>query len=53
MDGLKSNYADAAAALNAPKRLPECVWLRDVSVGALQASLRHLDNGPTHWSAGG
>ncbi|MFM0176675.1 RNA-guided endonuclease TnpB family protein, partial [Paraburkholderia sediminicola] len=42
-DGLKSNYADDAAALTALKQRPECVWLRDVSIVALQASLRHLD----------
>ncbi|EIM96560.1 transposase, IS605 OrfB family protein [Paraburkholderia hospita] len=42
-DGLKSNYGDGVAALIALKQTPECVWLRDVSIIALQASLRHLD----------
>ncbi|MDR5743554.1 transposase [Caballeronia peredens] len=42
-DGLKSNYVDDAAALTVLKRAPECLWLRDVSIVALQASLRHLD----------
>ncbi|MCX4170805.1 MULTISPECIES: RNA-guided endonuclease TnpB family protein [Paraburkholderia] len=42
-DGLKSSYADDAAALTALKQTPGCVWLRDVSIVALQASLRHLD----------
>ncbi|NYH18849.1 RNA-guided endonuclease TnpB family protein [Paraburkholderia bryophila] len=42
-DGLKSNYGDDAAALTALKRSLEFVWLRDVSIVALQTSLRHLD----------
>ncbi|MFM0033996.1 RNA-guided endonuclease TnpB family protein [Paraburkholderia strydomiana] len=42
-DGLKSSYVDDAAALTALKQTPGCVWLREVSIVALQASLRHLE----------